>query len=214
MVTMYDSVTPSAIPADAPIVAGYQDGIYRWPTNAWLMFPKALHVGIVVKASSNAGQVLDVETGDALPSEAPGWVTMRRAAGQIRPTVYMNASTWPAVRAAFVAAKVPEPDYWVAKYDGNPALPPGAVAKQYLGYPGGGSPGAYDVSSTDGVWPNPVPPPVLPEVLEDMGYACVIAGGVLHVFGEVNGVAYHWFQPNPFPQGHTPTWEVERLPTP
>jgi hypothetical protein len=41
----------------------------------------------------------------------------------------------------------------------------------------------------------------------------LIANGLLHVFGELNGIAYHWFQPNPFPPGHTPIWNVEQLPT-
>jgi hypothetical protein len=194
---MFDSVTAGAIPAHAEIVGGYLDGLYKWSTAAWAMFPNAQKVGIVVKASSNMGQVLDVETGDATPADAPGWVQMRRADNQVRPTVYMNASTWPAVRTQFQTRHIPEPDYWVAQYDGNPAIPPGAVAKQYLGYPNGGSPGNYDVSSTDGIWPGippvPTPPPVETDVTKHVLFVGKNPAGTSATF-ESDGSTYRWLQ--------------------
>lgn len=157
MRTMYDAVTARNILGhdETPeMVAGYVDRIKLAPWSAadWALFPGAVKVRIVKKASTNDGHVLDVEPGDATPAEAPGWVRMRRAAG-VDPTVYMNASTWPAVRAAFRTAGVPEPHYWVAKYDKDPAWPAGwaalgCVAKQYLGdYLG------IDKSSVADRWP-------------------------------------------------------------
>jgi len=148
--TMYDAVTAANIPAGARMVAGYIDRIKLAPWSAadWARFPGAVKVTIVKKASTDDGHVLDVEVGDATPGEAPGWVRMRRAAGA-DPTVYCNTSTWPAVRAAFAKAGVAEPHYWIARYDGDPAIPAGAVAKQYRG----NVPPGYDVSSVADYWP-------------------------------------------------------------
>jgi hypothetical protein len=148
--TMYDAVTAANIPADAGMVAGYIDKIKLEPWSAadWERFPRATKVTIVKKAGTNAGHVLDVEPGDATPAEAPGWVRMRRAAGA-DPTIYCNLSTWPSVRAAFSDAGVAQPHYWIARYDGDPAIPDGAVAKQYLGNVAPG----YDVSSVLDYWP-------------------------------------------------------------
>lgn len=167
MRTMYDAVTASNIPRNAAMVAGYIDKIKLEPWSAadWARFPSAVKVQIVKKASTNAGHVLDVEPGDATPAQAPGWVRMRRAAGA-DPTVYMNASTWPAVRAEFQAAGVAPPHYWVAKYDGSPTwgvdwADLGCVAKQYLGDVAPG----IDVSSVADFWPGvdqtPAPAPGL-----------------------------------------------------
>lgn len=178
MRTMYDAVTAANIPRSAAMVAGYIDRIKLAPWTAadWARFPSAVKVEIVKKASTNAGHVLDVEIGDATPAEAPGWVRMRRAAGA-DPTVYCNTSTWPAVRAAFQAAHVAEPHYWVAVYDGDPKwrdgwAAAGVVAKQY----GGNVPGGYDLSSVADHWPgvDPAPTqeddmPYTPEQLKDIG---------------------------------------------
>lgn len=156
---MYDAVTAANILAadrTPEIVAGYIDKIRLepWSGGDWALFPGAIKVQIVKKASTDAGHVLDVEVGDATPTEAPGWVLMRRAAGA-DPTVYCNASTWPAVRAAFQAARVAEPHWWIAKYDGDPTIPAGAVAKQYRGDVAPG----YDVSSVADYWPGVDPAP-------------------------------------------------------
>jgi hypothetical protein len=155
MRTMYDAVTARNIPRDARMVAGYIDKIKLEPWTAadWALFPNAVKVTIVKKASTNAGHVLDVEPGDATPAEAPGWVRMRRAAGA-DPTIYCNLSTWPAVRQAFIDQGVAQPHYWVAKYDNNPAWGAGwaalgCVAKQYAG----DVPPGIDLSSVADFWP-------------------------------------------------------------
>jgi len=155
MRTMYDAVTARNIPTTAAIVAGYIDKIKLEPWSAadWARFPGAVKVQIVKKAATNAGHVLDVEPGDATPAEAPGWVRMRRAAGA-DPTIYMNSSTWPAVRKAFTDQGVAQPHYWVAQYDGNPKWATGwaelgCVAKQYAGNVAPG----FDLSSVADYWP-------------------------------------------------------------
>lgn len=149
---MYDGITVSALPTGAPLYAGYLDG--HWPTVAALRarFPKARIVEIAVFASTHAGHVLDVEPGDATPSQAVAWVKARRAAGA-DPTIYCNASTWPVVRAAFRVAGVAEPHYWIAQYDGKPVIPAGAVAKQYQNTAG------WDRSIVADYWPGVDPKP-------------------------------------------------------
>lgn len=155
MRTMYDAVTAANIPGDAQVVAGYIDKIKLepWSARDWARFPAAVKVTIVKKPSTNDGHVLDVEPGDATPAQAPGWVRMRRDAGA-DPTVYCNLSTWGAVRAAFRAVSMPEPHYWIAHYDGDPAWGPGwaesgVVAKQYRG----DVPPGIDISSVADYWP-------------------------------------------------------------
>ena len=154
---MYDSIMPSNIPRDAQMVAGYvKPHRYAWKDSDWAMFPSAVKVRISIFAWLNDGHVLDIETGAAAPAEAPAWVKMRRNAG-IDPTVYCSLSLWPAVRAAFIANKVPEPHYWIAAYPGNgPNLYPGSVAHQYA------DPGPFDISVVADYWPGIDPIPTMP----------------------------------------------------
>lgn len=89
---MYDDVTVSLIPLSAEAVAGYVDG--KWPTFKTLKakFPKAKYlVSVAVFAQDNA-DVLDVEPGDALPTQAATWVRRQHALGKKRPIVYTSAS--------------------------------------------------------------------------------------------------------------------------
>lgn len=158
--TMYDAVTVASVPAGATLVAGYGDGYYQNTAAFRARFPHATVVEIAVFARDDLGTVLDVENGDATPAQAPGWVQARRAAG-VDPTVYCNSSTWPAVRAAFQSAGVGEPHYWVARYDGDPTIPVGAIAKQYQ------DPGPYDLSSVADYWPGVDPAPSPTPVQED-----------------------------------------------
>jgi hypothetical protein len=129
---MYDSVNPPAIPQNAAMVAGYVNGPWAWTAAEWELFPHAAKVQISVRANFPGGHVLDVEPGDATPAEAPSWVFMRRQAGLVMPTIYCNLSTWPTVRNEFLRRRMPEPQYWIAHYDGQFNIPPGAIAKQYL----------------------------------------------------------------------------------
>ncbi|MGH3761973.1 hypothetical protein [Actinophytocola sp.] len=150
--TMYDSVTPSAIPRSAVMVAGYlPPSRYAWSDAEWAMFPNAVKVRIAIFASVNNGHVLDVEPGDATPAQAPGWVVMRRRAG-VDPSVYCNYSTWPTVRAEFQRRGIREPHYWIARYDGVARLPAGAVAKQYANPPLHGR-GHFDLNVVADYWP-------------------------------------------------------------
>lgn len=152
---MHDSVTATDIPTDAAMVAGYINGRWAWSPADWARFPAAVKVRIATSASGPDGHVLDVETGAAAAAEAPEWVTMRRQAGLATPTVYCNLSTWPAVRAAFRAAGVAEPLYWIAHYTGTPDIPAGAIACQYINEPDGDH---FDLSAVADHWPGVDPP--------------------------------------------------------
>jgi hypothetical protein len=134
---MYDSTSPWDIPRDAQVVAGYVDGRYAWPQAWWDMFPNAVHVRISAIGARTA-QVGDVEVGCIWPpANAVPWVLRARADGY-DPTIYCNElNDWLPVRQAFWAAGVPEPHYWVARYNGVREIPPGSVGRQFA-HPGDG----------------------------------------------------------------------------
>lgn len=170
MRTMWDSTTAGDIPAAATMVAGYVDAHYAWSAADWAHWRDAgaRLVRIAAWPSTNAGDVLDVETGNATPLEAPAWVTMRRAAGA-DPTVYCNTSTWPQLLAAFDRLGTARPHWWLAEYAASQAriaqllALPGVVAVQYADEALTG--GHYDLSAVADHWPGvdpepePSPPP-------------------------------------------------------
>ena len=174
----YDAVTTSNAPGDGTFYAYYTNGTYANESAVKRAHPGKRYVVITVTASAPAqkGWVLDCETGDATPSQAVTWVHNYPGPNN-EVTVYCNSSTWPTVRAAFRNAGVGEPSYWIAEYDGDPTIPSGAIAKQYLGdYHG------YDKSSVAAYWPgvdaSPTPvPPKPPVVQEDTEMIIVHASG-------------------------------------
>jgi hypothetical protein len=188
MSLLYDAVTPANIPEDATLVAGYVDGLYANIAAMKARFPLAQIVSITINAADNAGDVLDVENGDATPAQAPGWVAARRASGHTWPTVYCSLSPWPVVQAAFLAVNVAEPDYWIADWTGNAHIPAGAVACQY----NHDLPPGYDISVTIPTWPPQEAPVILaapivgPPVptLDGKGYYLIGADGGVFNFGD------------------------------
>ena len=150
---------------NAPKVAGYVNGTYAWSQADWNLFPHADHVTISTTASANAGDVLDVEPGDATVSQFLGWIEMRKADGLFRPTGYCSLDFVAAARKATKSLVLGEDyDIWDAHYDGSTtpdfAL---AVAKQYRSTAGWDVSAVYDVN-----WPHrkppgsPTPPPPPP----------------------------------------------------
>ncbi len=164
MRTMYDGVNSLAagIARDFPVaemVAGYLTGQYAWTAAEWALFPHAAHVTIVTTASANAGDVLDVEAGDAKPQDAHDWIAMRKRAGLYRPTIYCSLSVVPAIRQQtreLVLGR--DYDLWVADWDGTTKPDyPLAVAKQFRNTAG------YDLSAVfDDGWPHRTPPAAPP----------------------------------------------------
>lgn len=162
---MYDSTTAADIPARAPMVAGYIDGAFAWSARDWARFVGVPRVTIAVHASTNDGDVLDVESGDATPAQAPAWIKHRQAAGLWRPTIYCPRSWVPDVHAACSGLVY---DLWTADYTGHAHVTAGAVATQYANPPSSG--GHYDLSLvTDDAWPYrvaPTPAPSPPATIE------------------------------------------------
>lgn len=165
---MADSITPTDIPVSDPqtgepwaLVAGYIDGAYAWPAAGWDRFPGSQHVRVAVFSSTNDGDVIDRETGDATADQAVDWVEARRAAGHPNPVVYCGYFNWGACQAAFHDRGVPQPTYWISGYpsptdvSGEPVIPVGAVAHQFTDTPGG----HWDESIVADYWPGVDPAP-------------------------------------------------------
>jgi hypothetical protein len=145
----------------AAMVAGYLDGRFAWTHAQWALFPHADCVQIAVFASTNAGDVIDCEAGDATPAEAAAWVRRRIAAGYCRPTIYCSRSAIGDVRQAtgnLILTR--DYDIWAAHYTGSPHLvtapgTPGAAcaATQWASTAG------YDISAVyDDGWPHRTAP--------------------------------------------------------
>lgn len=156
---MYDSVSQFSIPSDATMVAGYVDGKYAWSTQDWALRSHLTVVRIAVFASTNNGNVLDAERGDATNSEAVDWTMMRRTMGVI-PAIYTAEENWDALKQEFVSRGVAQPYYWVAKWQESPdpknppSIPSGAIALQFMNTPG------WDMSVVSTFWPG-VDSPIL-----------------------------------------------------
>jgi hypothetical protein len=159
---MYDGINSlagviaKAFP-DTAMVAGYVNGYYAWTQAEWDLFPHANHVTISITASANAGDVLDVENGDATPAQTEGWIKMRKSAGYYRPTIYCSRSVIPEVRMGtgpYILGR--DYDIWVADWTGSPheVTAPGTptancCATQYE------STADYDASAVyDSGWPH------------------------------------------------------------
>lgn len=160
---MYDAVTLANVPSDATMVACYMNGIYENVAECAARFPHALRPTISVRAFVDSqhpsvdADVLDVETGDATPGQAPAWAADMRRKGRV-PTVYCNESTLPVCKNYFAVAGVPEPMWGVAVYVTPPVprepLPAGWLYHQY-----GGVLGKYDLNSVRDFWPGLDPTP-------------------------------------------------------
>lgn len=170
---VYDAVEVSAIPSDATTILAYVDG--SWPTYQTVktLFPQAKILTITTNGH-NPADICDVESGDATPEIAARWV-----ASGMGHTVYSDTSTKPALDAALAGLGW---HWFAANPTGVQHLEPGSVATQFA-WPGHGSPGNFDISVTDGVWPGaaPVPPPAQqPAIPEEHSMFChdPVTGGI------------------------------------
>lgn len=154
---MYDSVTPSAIPKDAQLVAGYVDGLYKWSDADWASWAHVPQVRIAVFATTNDGNCADVENLDMTPATVIDWIKLRRAAG-VDPSVYCGISDWLSIQRNCIAAGIAPPHHWLANWDSVAAVYAGDVAHQYTNGAG------YDTSAVLDYWPgvDPLPPPAPP----------------------------------------------------
>jgi hypothetical protein len=130
---MYDSISASAIPTSATMVAGYVDGaLSKWSAADWLRFPNATLVQICTWGPRHAGNCLDIERGDSIPEDAPDWMDNALARGVAHPILYLSLSDWPRTRALVGSRPV---QWWVAHYTNVPHIPSGADACQWASNP-------------------------------------------------------------------------------
>ena len=139
---VYDSVTPSAIPAGAA-VATYADGGYAASPAA--VAGRSHVTWIDTSGSDPRAAALDVEPGDATPATAASWTwqKLHAAAGSIA-VIYTMRSEWPATQAAIAtlpAAMQHQVRWWIADPTGVNHVVPGASATQWYW----GS--SYDIST-------------------------------------------------------------------
>jgi hypothetical protein len=157
MRTMYDAIDASNLPAGGDLYAGYIDG--DWPDADAISerFPHARVVRIATSPSTDDGEVGDGPPDNGTWPEWVQWVRNRRAAGQ-DPSLNTDLNSWDDGIAAFRAAGVLAPHWWISDYDGDATLAAGEVAKQYA------SNDAYDTSVVADYWPGvdpaPAPPPI------------------------------------------------------
>jgi hypothetical protein len=128
---IYDSVTPSQIPAGHD-VATYADGSFAVPTSA----VSGKHVlWIDTNGSDPKAGALDVEPGDSTPAGAAAWAHKKLAAdpGSVA-RIYTMRSEWPAVKsavAALPASMQSHVRWWIADPTGVPHVVPGSSATQW-----------------------------------------------------------------------------------
>jgi len=128
---IYDSVTPSAIPAHH-VIATYATGGYAVSPSR----VAGRHVlWIDTTGSDHAASVLDVEPGDATPSLAASWAYHRlNADPHALARIYTMRSEWSAVQAAVATLPAKMRSHirwWIADPTGVPHLVPGSQATQW-----------------------------------------------------------------------------------
>jgi hypothetical protein len=131
--SLYDSVTPSAIPSSSQAVAVYSNGHYAAAPGQ--VGKRGLTLWIDTNGSNPHADVLDVEPGDATPAQAAAWVQQKlNASPNSTAIVYTMRSDWGAVQQAVsqLAWWMPShTKYWIADPTGVPHLVPGSQATQW-----------------------------------------------------------------------------------
>ena len=142
--TMYDSVTPGAIPASQP-AAVYADGAYAASSSEMSGHHSVLWID--TNGSDPNANVLDVEPGDATPAGAASWVQSHLSKQPHSVAIiYTMRSDWSAVQAAVGGLPSWEQShvrYWIADPTGVPHVVPGSSATQWYW----GS--SYDISTAN-----------------------------------------------------------------
>jgi hypothetical protein len=130
--TIYDSVTPSSIPAGAQ-AAVYSDGTYAASPAQMAGHPNTLWID--TNGSNIKANVLDVEPGDATPQQAATWVQQKLTANpNDTAIVYTFRAEWGPTQQAISA--LPQQmqshvKWWIADPTGVPHIVPGSDATQW-----------------------------------------------------------------------------------
>lgn len=168
MTTMYDSIHPEAIPADATEVLAYTDGEYANVDTLRARFPNARQHTI-----SAVGEVvaewIDVEAGCVWPPNRAVdlWHSWRNHGCR---GFYCSLSLQPTIRALLAPGDSPE--WFDANYTGVAHVDQGDEATQYA------DPGPYDVSETTPAFegqpslPTPPPPFNIGDAVQVIPFSC------------------------------------------
>jgi hypothetical protein len=123
----FDAVQSNShfIPSDAFAVGGYVNGVrteFIWSQASWDLFPHAYHIRINVNGDPLRGNALDVERGDAVPSNIGPWIASRGPVTKDPLLVYCNRSNLAACiqeRDAANRATGHFANIWCATLDGS-----------------------------------------------------------------------------------------------
>jgi hypothetical protein len=130
--TMYDSVTPSSLPANQA-AAVYADGAYAASASQVSGHHSVLWID--ANGSDPNANVLDVEPGDATPAGAATWVQAHLGKQPHSVAIiYTMRSDWSAVQDAVGGLPSWEQShvrYWIADPTGVPHVVPGSSATQW-----------------------------------------------------------------------------------
>jgi hypothetical protein len=130
--TMYDSVTPGALPANQP-AAVYADGAYAASSSQVSGHHSVLWID--TNGSDPNANVLDVEPGDATPAGSAQWVQSHLSKQPHSVAIiYTMRSDWSAVQEAVGGLPSWEQShvrYWIADPTGVPHVVPGSSATQW-----------------------------------------------------------------------------------
>jgi hypothetical protein len=130
--SIYDAVTPSAIPAGAN-AAVYSNGAYAATPAQVAGHPSTLWID--TNGSNTKANALDVEPGDATPQQAAGWVSQKLTADPNDTAIlYTFRAEWQPTQQA-VSALPPQMQahvkWWIADPTGTPHIVPGSDATQW-----------------------------------------------------------------------------------
>jgi hypothetical protein len=130
---IYDSVTPSSIPSHQDAVAAYSDGPH--PTPSGEVSGRGSVMWISITGHDYGASVIDVEPGNASPSQAASWARHRLSAHpHAVARIYTMLNEWDATKAA--VASLPAQmrariHWWIANPTGHPHIVPGSDATQW-----------------------------------------------------------------------------------
>lgn len=214
-VQVFDAIHANITHLPKGQAAGYATGLgthIPWTAADWAAHPGAVRIDQDPAASDPTADVLDVESGAAGPSVAPGWakraqvdyLTAKRP-GQRRPAVYMSRFQVTAVCNALAAAGQAGVGLWIADWSMTRAAAEAEVNAASGPFPVVGvqysNAGLYDISVFSAAWLKevsvtaPAKPPVPPGqwlnpaefTWKDAYMTGVGLDGALHLFRLENG---------------------------
>ena len=156
LLTGQDSVSPSGMSRGLSVYAGYGRGTYTNIDAVKARFPGARYLSISPYVTTGV-DCLDIEPGDAVPSDGPAFVRGWTPVNTNKPVIYANGSSMTAIQQAMARAGIARNQYylWLASWDKNLAISSGYDAKQYWSTSGYDSDSFYDYmfQPPPTVWP-------------------------------------------------------------